>query len=201
MFSGLSYLFRAYIYCHSLSLYIFFFLPFASPVEEGTMETETETRMSGGCWHKRKVGGKRDKDRGRERRDKQLRQIGRSLLFMHPSSKTPNPDCACVHPPPSPGSFTIHPLILLPVSIHPLAAAVAGSWQAKWSLADWNNYMWLSAWNMTAFPSIKAAEWILITHGELPALPNHLPACSHIVHRGEAGSSGAGEGEQCGITH
>lgn len=30
---------------------------------------------------------------------------------------------------------------------------------------------------MTALPSIRAGECILITHRELPASPNHLPSC------------------------
>lgn len=94
MFSGLGYLWRAYIYCRSLflSLYSRFFFLFC---EEGNMETETE-RLTGGCRHKRKVGRKRELKMGAGaeeggRKDEQQRQIGRSLLFMHPSSETPQP--------------------------------------------------------------------------------------------------------------
>lgn len=59
------------------------------------METETE-RLTGGCRHKRKVGRKRELKMGAGaeeggRKDEQQRQIGRSLLFMHPSSETPQP--------------------------------------------------------------------------------------------------------------
>lgn len=70
MFSGLGYLQRAYIYCRSLylSVPLFFFPPLSLCLpEEGNMETETERRLTGGCHHKRKVGRKRVKDRGREK--------------------------------------------------------------------------------------------------------------------------------------
>lgn len=33
---------------------------------------------------------------------------------------------------------------------------------------------------MTALPSIRAGECILITHRELPASPNHLPSCLRL---------------------
>lgn len=133
MFSGLGYLWRAYIYCRSLflSLYSRFFFLFC---EEGNMETETE-RLTGGCRHKRKVGRKRELKMGAGaeeggRKDEQQRQIGRSLLFMHPSSETPQPGRMHAHTHThtllhfSPPLSTTPPS--LSVSINPLAAA-AGS--------------------------------------------------------------------------
>lgn len=134
MFSGLGYLWRAYIYCRSLflSLYSRFFFLFC---EEGNMETETE-RLTGGCRHKRKVGRKRVKDGGWGGGGGGERTSSRDKLEDHcflctPPVKLPSQaECMCTH-------THIHTLLhfspplsttppSLSVSIHPLAAA-AGS--------------------------------------------------------------------------